>query len=251
MKQYILLLFISAGFAACSNYGKKVSGDYLTVYYKEGINKEQAQKALDYFLPLWKDSSDKTKDKSIQLTKNGDTINFRMVSIMEVIDKMDENIFYTTGNEISKDLFSGAPVNVVLTDERFKTVRTFTFKKIATSDYGQKIIAGNIEVYYKEGPTAEEARRLADYLNTSMNPESKISFQISKDEHGFLLRMVSDIEKAKELPYSTFYDLAEEVSKNVFSGSHLTFQLTDEMFKSYKTFEYGTDLPATENTTNQ
>ena len=93
MKSFILSLLTAIVLTACSNHGEKVTKDYLDVYYKDGITKEQAQKALDYFLPKWKDEGEKTKPKSIQLTKNGDTINFRMVAKMEIMNKMTSKYF--------------------------------------------------------------------------------------------------------------------------------------------------------------
>ena len=173
--------------AGCSNFGKKVSQDYLEVYYKDGITKEQAEKALEYFYPKWRDKGEETNRKSIQLTKNGDTINFLMVSNMEVMDKMDDAVFYSTGTELSSELFNDAPVNVILTNNRFKSIRTYVFKKMTLPDYGEKVLVGNIEVYYKNDITPEVADRMATYINESMSPENFISFQAGRDEEGFLL----------------------------------------------------------------
>ena len=251
MKQFIFLLFLTVGLAACNNYGKKVSKDYLEVYYKKGISREQAQKVLDYLLPLWKNEGEKASEKSIQLSKTGDTINFKMVSFKEVMEKMDDETFYTIGNEISANLFNNAPVNVILTDNKFKTVRTYSFKKITTPDYGEKISSGNIEVYFKKSSNNEEARRLADYLANSINSENVISFQISNDEQGILLRMVSSPEKASTLEDGEFYSMAAEISKNVFNGAPVTFQLTDDKFNPFKTFDYKPEIPAPEGNNNQ
>ena len=116
--------------ASCSNnYGTKVSKEYLEVFYKEGISKEMAEKTLDYLLPEWRDDGEKTKTKSVQLSKNGDTIVFKAVSVMEVMNKMDETVFYNMGSELSAKLYNNAPVNVVLTDEKFKPLRTYVFRK--------------------------------------------------------------------------------------------------------------------------
>ena len=206
---------------------------------------------LDYFLPLWKEKDGATGEKSIQITQNGDTVNFRLVSIMKVMDKMGEETFYAIGNEISENLFNGAPVNVVLTDNRFKTIHTYSYKKVAKSDYGEKISSGNIEVYYKESSNNEEARRLADYLANSINADNVISFQISNEEQGIVLRMVSSPEKASTLEDGEFYSMAAEISKNVFKDAPVKFQLTDDKFNPFKTFEYKPEIPAPESSSNQ
>lgn len=236
---FFIALILVAG---CGNFGKKVSKEYLEIYYKDGITKEQAEKTLEYFYPKWRDKGDETGRKSIQLTKKGDTINFRMVSNMEVMDKMDDAVFYTTGVELSSDLFNGAPVNVILTNNKFKPIRTYVFKKMALPDYGEKVLVGNIEVYYKDDITAEDADRMATYINGSMSPENFISFQAGRDEGGFLLvRMVSNREKADQINDEKFYALAKTISEKVFAGDPVVFQLTDKMFKPFRTFEYKTD----------
>jgi len=47
MNKILLSLLVSILFFACSNHGDKVSKDFMEVYYKEGISKEQAEKSLD------------------------------------------------------------------------------------------------------------------------------------------------------------------------------------------------------------
>lgn len=242
MKSFILSLVAAIVLAACTNHGEKVSKDYLDVYYKNGVTKEQAQKALDYFFPKWKDEGEKTKPKSIQLTKNSDTINFRMVANMEVMNKMDEQVFYVSGNELSAELFNGSPVNVVLTNDKFETIRSYSYKKMEVPDYGEKINSGLIELYIKGGFNRAQATTLAKYLEQSINPKETISFQISTDEKGdYLLRMVTKPEKATTLSDSELEAMAESVSENVFTGSPVIFQLTNNKFEPIKTVEYKKD----------
>ncbi len=136
MKKFIqpyLFVAIAAAcfFTACTNYGKKVSHDYLEVYYKEGITKEQAQRTVDYLYPVWMDEGEKTRKKSIQLTKSGDSINFRMVTDQEKLARIEnDDIFYSMAQNLSDSIFNGAPVNLDLTDKKFNTVRRVTFKKM-------------------------------------------------------------------------------------------------------------------------
>ena len=78
MKKILFSLLLVTILFSCSKNGDKVSQDFMEVYYKDGITKQEAQKALDYFLPRWKEKDGETARKSIQLTKNGDTINFKI-----------------------------------------------------------------------------------------------------------------------------------------------------------------------------
>lgn len=239
MKQFILAIFITAGLLACSNYGKKVSKDYLEVYYKDGATKEDAQKTLDLLYPLWKSTEGKSASKSIQLTKTGDTINFRMVIDKDKLSQIEDETFYTMSQLFSDSLFSGKPVNMVLTDNKLKAIRTLVYKKMETeNDWGEKVTAGNIEVYCKDGFSKKEAQALANFLEKDMgSPASIISFQVAKDKDQFIfVRMVSSEEKAASIDAAVFNEMAASISDNVFNGEHVMFELTDNKFNAFKTF---------------
>ena len=252
-KSFMIVLLFAAGLAACSNYGKKVSQDYLEVYYKEGITKEQAQKTLDFLYPLWKEKSGKTNTKSIQLTKaGGDTINFRMVVNKDKLKGMDDETFYSMANVFSDSIFNGAPVNIVFADEKFKPIRSLTFKKtVAPADYGEKTTSGNIEVYAND-ISSQGAQELADFLNKTIAPDNTISFQISKNGEGlYVLKMVSSPAKAANLTDADFTDISSKVSEEILSGAPLIFQLTDDTFKPFRTFEYKIKGQATDSSSIQ
>lgn len=135
LNRCMLVIVMALALSACNNYGDKVSKDFLEVYYKDGINKEQAEKTLNFLYPYWKSpGSEETNRKSVQLIKNGDTIYFRMVSVAEKVALMNDEIFYQMGNTFADSLFGGSPVNVDLTDNKFKTIRTFHYKKKLNSE---------------------------------------------------------------------------------------------------------------------
>jgi 20S proteasome alpha/beta subunit len=133
MKKFITpalaICLVTLTLAACTNYGKKVKKDFLEVYYKGGVSKEEAQKTADFLMPYWREGA-KTSDKSIQLTRSGDTVAFRMVTDEKKLTEVDDNTLYTMANVFSDSLFNNKPVNIELTNNRFKTLRTLHFKKI-------------------------------------------------------------------------------------------------------------------------
>ena len=106
-------------------------------------------------------------------------------------------------------------------------------------DFGEKINSGMIEVYIKGGFSREQATTLAKFLEQSINPAETISFQISTDEKGYyLLRMVANPEKVSTLSDTQLEAMAQAVSENVFTGSPVIFQLTNNTFEPIKTVEY-------------
>ena len=235
--KYLLITIFSISLFACSNYGKKLSKDYLEVYYKDGVTKEEAQRALDFLYPLWKTEGEGTNTKSIQLTKPNDTIHFTMVvDEAKLKDVGDEN-FNTMGNLFSDSVFKGAPVNMVLSNESFEQIKKLTYKKISYgNNFGDKATAGNVEVYYKDGVEKNQAQLLANFIQKENEPMSTISFQAFVSNGVTTVRMASDADKAKELGDAPFQTMAMVMSDSVFNHAPVTLELTDNAFNPFKSF---------------
>jgi hypothetical protein len=136
MKRRFFLLpgfFLSAIIllTSCNNYGDKANNGHVDVYYKDGIKKEQAQKAADLLYEIDKTYNNNTSEiKSFQVATQNDTVVFRMVVEEEKLKNIDDESFYAIGNMISENVFDNAPVNVDLTDNKFNTIRSLHFKKM-------------------------------------------------------------------------------------------------------------------------
>lgn len=226
MKSLILSLIVAVSLTACSNYGKKVKSGNIEVYYKDGTTEAEAQKTADLFLQALQATNPDAKDtKSFQLTKPNDTVLLKMVvGDKEKMNAAGDEIFYAVAGIVSDSVYKGNPVNISLTDNSFKPFRTLVFRKPVVENYGEKITAGNIDVYAKGGFSYESAQQLAEYLNKSIAPANTISFQISKDESGFyLLKMVSSPDKAGALTNNDLREMCSSISDGVFLEHHLSF----------------------------
>jgi len=129
-KQLIVLsLFVIVGLTGCTDYGKKVNHGHVEVYYKEGISKEDAQKTADLFYRMDANNSGGIK-KSLQLVKDKDSICFRMVVNEKKLASVPDDAFNALANILSDSVFNSNPVNVDLTDDHFKTIRSLHYKKM-------------------------------------------------------------------------------------------------------------------------
>jgi hypothetical protein len=128
LKTLLALTFIGIIFYSCNNFGKKVKAGHVEVYYKDGISKEDAQKTADLLLGIDEASNNAPNQKSMQLVKIKDTITFRMVIDKEKLAGVQDLSFYAIGIMLSDSLFNHSPVNVELTDNLFKTIKTLHFK---------------------------------------------------------------------------------------------------------------------------
>jgi hypothetical protein len=253
MRKIIGVIIAATLLVACNNFGKKVSKDYLEVYYKGGITKEQAQRTLDYIYPLWKEDSGKTPEKSIQLSKGaGDTINMGVVTDKDKLKEIGDDTFIAMANLFSDSIYNGAPVNIIFSNETFKGFRTLAFQKTKQINYGEKVSSGNIEVYNKSDLSKEQAGVLAAYLEKIITPETTISFQSNRNEQGiFILNMLSTPEKAKDIKDSDLQTIAEGISHNVLNDAPLNFQFTDDSFTPFRIYEYRPGPPPPVSTPEQ
>ncbi len=114
---------------------------------------------------------------------------------------------------------------------------------LACTDYGKKVSSTNIEVYYKEGISKEQAEktaRLFDEALNSSNPgdEAKKSFQLMKTGDTVLLKMVADKSKLAAVGDESFYAITVLISDSVFAGGPVNLTLTDDTFKGFKHFAF-------------
>ncbi len=113
----------------------------------------------------------------------------------------------------------------------------------ACSNYGPKVSSSNIEVYYKDGISKEQAEKTAglfDRLLKDSNPNDngKKSFQLAKSGDTILLKMVADASKLKEVGDDAFYAITTVVSDSIFAGAVVNLTLTDNTFKGFKDYAF-------------
>lgn len=229
--------------SACTNYGKKANSGNIDVYYKEGATKEEAQKTADLFLmALQSANPDDKSTKSFQLTKPGDTVLLKMVvGDKKRMEAMGDVPFYAMAGLISDSVYNGKPVNISLTDNKFKPFKTLTYDVSKVRGWGSKYTSGNVEVYSLNGFSGEHTQMLADFLNKEMKPASRFSFQVGMPEgQPYQVYMASSPEKAKAINDEMLKDLCSKMSENVFYGAGLVFHFTDDKFEPFRTYNFNT-----------
>ncbi len=136
MKKFSFLipvLALSFLLVSCNNYGEKATKEHIETYYKDGITKEEAQKTADLMYSL--DVNNAKTKKSFQLTKENGTVHFRMVVDESRINQANDLNFLAISNMVSESVFAGVPVDMDLTDNKFKTIRSLPFKKVTDEDF--------------------------------------------------------------------------------------------------------------------
>jgi hypothetical protein len=141
VKVLALLFIASFIMVSCDNYGNKTSKGSVEVYFKDGISESDAQHTANFL--AWVDSvqnSNTKEKKSFQLYKKNDSVCMKMVALKEKLAGVDDRSFLAMGNMIADSIFSGKPVNVELTNDKFETFKSYPYKKI---DFEKETAPGN------------------------------------------------------------------------------------------------------------
>lgn len=128
-KKIAIAVMVAVVFAACnifSPFGKKVTiNESLEIYIKgDSTTETDAKKLGDYLAKTWKDITNK---KSFQLIKENGGYTVKMVVGTEKL-KADSTLdvsFMALRMLIADEVFKGSKVKLVLTDNKFKDIKTF------------------------------------------------------------------------------------------------------------------------------
>jgi hypothetical protein len=117
----ILIGVVLLKITSCTNYGKKLTFNGGELYYTAQVTEADAKKLGDY---LVKEKFFDGNKKTVQLNKNGETYEFRMVVIKDGEKGPDTAATFTSvAKELSENVFGGGKVVVHLCDDHLKTLR--------------------------------------------------------------------------------------------------------------------------------
>ena len=231
----LIVVLVLIGFTSCTDYGTKAVKENVEIYYKDGITEDQAKRAGEVIYNM--EPGDAKVIKSFQLCKKNDSVCLRMVVNEEKSKSIEDISFMAIANKISDSVFNGAPVNMDLTSNTFKSIRYIPYKK------GDKKAAfGHVETFYKDGITEDEAKKTSELMfnidEAAHNEKVHKSFQLCKKNDSVCLCMVVDEERAKAIPDISFIAIANMVSDSVFNGAPVNMDLTNDAFRSVKYIPY-------------
>ncbi len=120
-----LMVFLSIAFIwSCGNYGRELKFNQGQLFYTSTVSESEAQKLGQY---LVQQGFFDGKEKSIQLNKSGNIYQFRMV-IKKGYEQDPNFINFAKqiSQELSKDVFNDAPVEIHLCNDNLQTLKTIT-----------------------------------------------------------------------------------------------------------------------------
>lgn len=110
---------------------------------------------------------------------------------------------------------------------------------ISCTNFGDKVMKDNVEVFFKENITKEQAQKTLDLLYPGWHQGGdKKSVQLIKPGDTVHFRMVINEEKAKDLTDEIYLLLSNEVSNAAFNGQPVNVDLTNNKFETIRTLHY-------------
>jgi len=132
MKPAMAFLLTLIVLTSCDNYGKKVTEGTIETYYKDGVSKEEATRTAAFMSKLSRGGAER---KSFQLVRKNDTLCLRMVVDEAKMKSIDDKNFLAITMLVSDSVFSGAPVKLDLTDNKFNNIRSLPYRKLTEADF--------------------------------------------------------------------------------------------------------------------
>lgn len=118
----VLSLVLVPFLAGCTNYGESVEFGKSSVYYKDGVTKEEAQKLGESLKALGYLSDEEARD--VQLVKDGETYVVKFAAKEDA--ELTEEVIVAFGflkARIAGEVFPGKDVKVQITDENLEPIK--------------------------------------------------------------------------------------------------------------------------------
>ena len=260
MRSIIFLLLVAVTLTACTNYGKKVSidGTKGEVFYKgDGVTKEDAEKLGKY---LKDDIMYFSEDKklSVQLTKSkGEGYDVRFVVDEKKLNEspLAAEAFEKIGAAISLDLYNEKPVNVILTDDHFKEIKSIPHDAARVSALKEKFAdnnkpeftksdfdhdtMGGVDFYWKD-ISDDESKTIADYIvKNGAFRGGTAEIYMTKEGDRIVLRFPVQEDARTDPSYLAQVEkVTKEIKDNVFADVPYSFAITDTYLNKVKTWDY-------------
>ncbi len=119
----------------------------------------------------------------------------------------------------------------------FLFIPLVTFFLQSCDNYGDKLVFGKGELYYKSPVSKELANKLGNFLLESgfFGNENAVSVQLLKENDTYQFRMVVQEGKEKDESLTDVFKLfGSQISEAVLGGAKLEYHLCDKYFKTLK-----------------
>ncbi len=241
-----------------SVYGTRLDFNNSELFYTSSITYEEAEKLGEY---LVRSGFFGGKKISLQIDKSRGKYLVRYVVISGYENDPEYlKIVNQMANEVSQNVFNNTPVEIHLTDTRFKTLKvvdqnsrninndTYTTAPDYTNNrYGKLLTFNGGELYYTNLVTRMQAQKLGTMLiDEGFFDGTRKTVQLTKDGNVFQFRFVvlSGLENDRTV-LNNAKATADYLSAHAFNNKPVEVHLTDAYLRTLKTIKSGSgQMPA-------
>lgn len=226
---------------ACDGYGQKLKQKNIEVYIKKPVTRDQGMKLLNFLVDSKFGAT--PGRKTLQLLKKEEVFQLRMVikGKPEDLDPAALNSLKLIGGLVANQVLDGAELELHLCNNRLKTQKVLKIPK-GLGDFGQKLMFGKGELFYKKGVEKEKAQQLGLALKQQryFNAERTTSVQMSKDGPVYVLKFEVNrkLLESKPAVQAAFQTMGSQLRKAVLGNASVKLQLcTGGLADCFKSFE--------------
>lgn len=230
---FILMAIFVTALSSCDNYGTKKMIDSTELYYTDEVTEAEADALGDYLKEIEFNDDDETI--TVQLTKEGDTYQFRMVMKEgyadddETIEMAEEFAYF-----LSRDVFDGEEVEMHLCDEELKTLKVVQMKE--PTEEGETLEFDGTEIEFDSSVDVEDVEAVGSYLiESGFTDGTTKSILLTKEDGTYSFSMVSSEEYWNDSDFLVLVkEFAKTMSATALNNEPVEIILCDEYFKPKK-----------------
>ncbi|PLX07349.1 MAG: hypothetical protein C0596_10395 [Marinilabiliales bacterium] len=225
------------GFWSCNNYGTKLTIDDMELYYTDEVSEDDAEAVGEYLQEL---ELTEGGERTAQITKDGDTYQFRMVIKEGHEDDPEvELLANIIAMGLSEEVFDGDEVEVHLCDDQLETIEVIEMEDYDDEDYDfddeyeMKVFDGT-EIEYDYTITKSEVNDLGNFLiETGFTDGTTKSIVFVYDDDAYIFKMVVDEDTWDDPEFEEIAKTyAKQMSDEVFYGMDVEIHLCDPYFNT-------------------
>lgn len=236
MKKNLLIFGLIASlaiFTSCNDYGTKLEFGSTELYYTDDVKESEAEDIGEYLQDIGFTDGD---EKTVQIAKDGDTYQFRMVVEADYLKKED---YEKTALEfiylLSFEVLDGEPVELHMCDEYLKTQKVVEMDDLdfEMDDYDMEVYNGT-EIEYDETVSFREVDALGEFLIESGFTDGTTKNLILTYERGtYTLKMVAGEDYWDDAEYRELVEIfAAQISEEAFDGKPVEVHLCNAHFET-------------------
>jgi hypothetical protein len=191
------------------------------LYYDKPVTQAEAQRVGQFLID--REFFSDNKELSARLDRDDTTYHLRFVVNPAYADELLSVIeFSVMGHDISRDILNGARLQVVLTDDHWKPIKT--------PPSSAKLEFGAGELFYTEPVSSDQARATGQYLQKIgfFSKTKSTSVQLGREQNLFQLRFVIDPSHIDDRSITkNFRLITRSVSAEALGGEPVMLHLCD------------------------